>query len=52
MEVLCLRPPTFLQQTGVIGGLHVHYVHVLAEELDDLVQLFVVAVTVHKYFKL
>ena len=39
-------------QTGVIWRLHVHHVHMLPKQLNDFVQLFVVAVAVHKYLKL
>lgn len=39
-------------ETRVIQRLHVQHVHVLLEQLDDFIQLFVVAVAVHKDFKL
>lgn len=39
-------------ETGVIQRLHVQHAHVLLEQLDDFIQLFVVAVAVHKDFKL
>lgn len=44
--------PTFLVQTGIIRRLHIHHVHMLLKQLDDFVQLLVVAVAVHKYVKL
>lgn len=44
--------PTLLLQTGVIWRLHVHHVHVLPKQLDDFIQLLVVAVAVHEYLKL
>lgn len=39
-------------ETRVIQRLHVQHAHVLLEQLDDFIQLFVVAVAVHKDFKL
>lgn len=39
-------------ETRVIQILHVQHVHVLLEQLDDFIQLFVVAVAVHEDFKL
>lgn len=44
--------PTFLVYAGVIWRLHIHHIHMLLEQLNDFVQLFVVAVAVHKYVKL
>lgn len=43
---------TFFVETRVIQILHVQHVHVLLEQLDDFIQLFVVAVAVHEDFKL
>lgn len=39
-------------ETGIIQRLHVQHVHVLLEQLDDFIQLFVVAVAVHKDLEL
>lgn len=43
---------TLLVQARVIWRLHVHHAHMLPEQLDDLIQLFVVAVAVHEDLKL
>lgn len=43
---------TLFVETRVIQRLHVHHVHVLLEQLDDFIQLFVVAVAVHKDLEL
>lgn len=53
-SILCstLNRLTPLMQARVIWRLHVHHVHMLPKQLDDFIQLFVVAVAVHKDFKL
>lgn len=43
---------TFFVETTVIQRLHVQHAHVLLEQLDDFIQLLVVAVAVHKDFEL
>lgn len=45
-------PLTFFVETRVIQRLHVQHAHVLLEQLDDFIQLLVVAVAVHEDFKL
>lgn len=49
---IMLNPLTLLVQARVIWRLHVHHAHMLPKQLDDLIQLFVVAVAVHEDFKL
>lgn len=43
---------TLLVQARVIWRFHVHHVHMLPKQLDDLIQLLVVAVAVYEDFKL
>lgn len=43
---------TFFVEARVIQRLHVQHAHVLLEQLDDFIQLLVVAVAVHKDFEL